>query len=253
MIASYFSICISGRPETREKHALLIANNLNTKAQDNLRRSLAHARLLEAELQKMNFNVVKHANVFNEERILKNVKDFSRSYANGDIVFVYFSCLAHQVNGINYLIPSNDESINTVQDVETFGADFGQIIDRLTESQRDTAFIFVFNCCRASTIQAGGLHSINLPADRKIFIQYPCAVDDTTKDDLFMIHLLRDIDRKNIDISEIFDEISEDVFNKRHQQSRPHSVNQLSARDIIFLNQVDIPIRMYRKSCAFFS
>lgn len=137
------------------KHALIMANSVNTKAAENsLRRSIAHATQLETILQNINFTVVKHANVFREEDILKNVIDFSKTYQNGDIVFVYFSCLAHQVNGNNYIIPVTDVNINRDEDVEAMGADFHRIIDRLTESQPQTKFIFIFDCCRKSSISS---------------------------------------------------------------------------------------------------
>ena len=128
---------------------MIIANDEYIQVGNRLKKSIANARALENTLENMNFSrVFKHENEALEKDIMKHVKDFTEEFENGDIVFFYYSGHAQQVNGVNYLIPTNDVEINSEDDIELFGANVQRIVDRLTENKPRSVFIIVLDGCR---------------------------------------------------------------------------------------------------------
>ena len=85
-----------------------------------------------------------------------------------------------------------------------------------------------------------GLHPMRVSRADKALIQFACDVNRTTDDDYFSEVLLQDIDRKNINVVNVMQDIIDDVFNKRHQRSQPFCVNRLATTNSTILNQVDI-------------
>ena len=77
-----------------------------------------------------------------------------------------------------------------------------------------------------------------------MFIQFSCPPNETTRDDVFNKHLLRNIDRANVSIDQIFQNIVENVYRQRRGQLRPYSTSGLSGDEPIYLNEVEIIRRM---------
>lgn len=74
------------------------------------------------------------------------------------------------------------------------------------------------------------------------YIQFACSANDTVKDDLFVESLLRNIDRENISICSLFQEIRDDVFRQRGYQKKPFYIDGLLDSDAICLNPKRIEI-----------
>ncbi|CAF3297867.1 unnamed protein product [Rotaria sp. Silwood2] len=89
------------------------------------------------------------------------------------------------------------------------------------------------------------------------FVQFACSVDETIDDDLFFKHLLRNIDRQNIHVTDRFRDIIEDVYHRRRRKQRPFFQDGLSDANPVYLNQVekeislpDIPLNAVWRSNA---
>jgi hypothetical protein len=81
---------------------------------------------------------------------------------------------------------------------------------------------------------------MNVPDGRKMFIQFSCAANETTKDDLFNKYLLQNITRENLSVTEVFRDIAADVYRKRHRRNQPFSTHTLPEDNPIYLNQVKV-------------
>jgi uncharacterized caspase-like protein len=139
---------ILGSSENIKKYALIIGNNDYRRKANRLTDSLKNARELDYILERINFTVMRHEDVSDENEIIEQVIVFTRTFKNGDIVLFYYSGHANQCNGNNYLIPTNDTTINSEQDIEVFGANVQRILDRLTENKPSSVFVFILDCCR---------------------------------------------------------------------------------------------------------
>ena len=185
-------------------------------------------------------------NLAEEDDIMDYVISFGRTFNNGDMVLCYFSGHALQIDGNNYFMPTNDTVINSDEDIEVLGVNLNQVIDRLVENKPDCVFIIIFDCCRPyqqdretdSNVHIQGLCRMNVPDERKIFIQFSCAINETSKDDFFNKYILLFISKKNLPVDEVFHDIVENVYHKRHTRLRPFSYNGLPNNEPIYLNLV---------------
>ncbi len=137
-----------GTPDNIQKYALIIGNDNYSRLENQLTDSIKNARELDDTLQTINFNVTRYEDVSEEDIIMERVIAFTRKFKNGDIVFFYFSGHANQFNGNNYLIPTNDSTIDNAKSVAVFGANLKRILDRLIESKPLSVLILVLDCCR---------------------------------------------------------------------------------------------------------
>lgn len=74
-----------------------------------------------------------------------------------------------------------------------------------------------------------------------VFVQFACDTDQTVSNDLFIKHLLRNIAQENLDVSDIFRCISDDVYRESNKKQRPWSKNKLPRHEPIYLNYVYVP------------
>ncbi len=142
---------ILGSSENIKKYALIIGNDSYSQEENQLTDSIKNARKLDYILDRINFTIMRREDVSDENEIIKQVIVFTRTFKNGDIVLFYYSGHANQCNGNNYLIPTNDTTINSEQDIEVFGANVQRILDRLTENKPSSVFVFILDCCRQLT------------------------------------------------------------------------------------------------------
>jgi hypothetical protein len=79
-----------------------------------------------------------------------------------------------------------------------------------------------------------GLHEMNAPAGT--FIQFACAANQTVSNDLFTKHLLKNIAQENVDVSSIFEDITNKVYHESNRQQRPFFRNGLHQHRQVYLN-----------------
>jgi hypothetical protein len=73
------------------------------------------------------------------------------------------------------------------------------------------------------------------------FIQFACAANQTVSNDLFTKHLLENIAQENVNVSDIFRRIADDVYRESNKRQRPWSMNRLSRHEQIYLNYIFVP------------
>ncbi len=79
-----------------------------------------------------------------------------------------------------------------------------------------------------------GLHEMK--TSDGAFIQFACAANQTVSNDLFTKHLLKNIAQENVDISDIFRRIADDVYRESNKKQRPWSMNGLLRHQQVYLN-----------------
>ncbi len=78
---------------------------------------------------------------------------------------------------------------------------------------------------------------------RGAFIQFACAANEGVRNNLFTKHLLKYITRENINISELFRWIAENVQRESNSKQRPLSINGLRHHQDVYLNEVIPPVQ----------
>ncbi len=75
---------------------------------------------------------------------------------------------------------------------------------------------------------------MNAPAGT--FIQFACAANQSVSNDLFTKHLLKNIAQENVNVSTIFQEITNKVYRESNQQQRPFFTSGLHQNREVYLN-----------------
>ena len=101
----------------QDKLALIIGNGDYTKSSNKVAQSIENATKLEAVLKKIHFDVTMKVNL-NRKDLLNAMKAFQKEIKKSSLVVFYFSGQGCQTNGINYLIPTNDNELETEKDLE---------------------------------------------------------------------------------------------------------------------------------------
>ncbi|CAM4930550.1 unnamed protein product [Rotaria socialis] len=240
---------------SRRKLALIIGNDNYSALHNKLNHSINNAQDLSDVLKKIDFNVTTACNLTKQE-IITNIIDFSGTISNGDIVLFYFSGHGYEVKKKNYMIPVDDAVIETERDIQDFSVNIERTLSRLVTRNSSYVTILILDCCQPywlqppttsrSTARGKSLDEIQpLPGS---FIQFACdanqTVDDSGERDrncLFTKHLLDNIGRKNVDVADIFLDISKNVYHESNRSQKPLSMNGLDRYGRVFLNEVIEP------------
>ncbi|CAF4595716.1 unnamed protein product, partial [Rotaria sp. Silwood2] len=147
------------------------------------------------------------------------IQDFCKKIIPNDLVLFYFSGHGYHFDGKNYLIPIKDADMEDETDIPHCAANVQGILDRLMGGNPPYATIMILDCCRpyfiknastsSPTGNGAGLCELKVPLHT--FIQFSCAANQTVIDDWFTTHLLRNIVEKNVNITDVFQRISNDV------------------------------------------
>lgn len=123
-----------------------MANDEYSNPKNCLKYSVENGRELEKLLKSIDFEVTTYINI--DRNAISKLKDFTSKIQDGDLVLLYYCGHGHQVNGTNYLIPSDDERIAQDVDVQDVGIQIKSILLNVNEKTKSTGNIFVFDCAR---------------------------------------------------------------------------------------------------------
>ncbi|CAF4053919.1 unnamed protein product [Rotaria sp. Silwood1] len=130
----------------RCKRALIIGNNNYSQPESKLRHCINDANDLSKLLSAINFEVTTGYDLTHTQMI-DTVNSFGKSIVDGDLVMFYFSGHGYQVKDENYLMPVNDDEIETEDDVETHALGVERLLKRLADKNSSYATIFVLDYC----------------------------------------------------------------------------------------------------------
>lgn len=98
--------------------------------------------------------------------------------------------------------------------------------------------------CILVAIEGIGLSEMKPPIGA--FIQYSCAANQTIGDatgtvrnSFFTKHLLKTINRENVEYTEIFRETTENICKENRRKPKPLSINGFRKNEQVFLNAVE--------------
>jgi uncharacterized caspase-like protein len=132
----------------QRKLALIVANADYSQSEHKLTQSIKNAQDLEKALKDIGFQTTVYHDVATDEELRINVINFARTIDNDDLIVVFFSGHSCQVEGTNYLIPSQDEQIESGNEVIDIATPVDSILGRLLEPEKSCFFIIVLDCCR---------------------------------------------------------------------------------------------------------
>ncbi|CAF1252184.1 unnamed protein product [Adineta ricciae] len=182
--------------------------------------------------------------------MLKRVVEFAKTIEDGSIVLFYYCGQCRQVDGANYLIPTDDDRMESDIVASEMGANAASILRKLTDKNESGVNIFILDCVKQYFYNCESpSNSHRLPKGLKtitssnpVFIQFACGagkiVSDNRKknqENLFAEHLLNNIDREDVPIIDVFQNIAENVSQESKGKQRPFFMNGLQQYDQVCL------------------
>jgi hypothetical protein len=209
---------------SNESKTALVIGNAEYKHFSKLKNSKNDARDISNILKSLDFEVL-----YLEDGNLKEMKNISRKFATklkkGGVGFFYYAGHGLEVEGKNFLIPTN-ANIPSKVEVEYESLAVNRIIDMM-EDASNRLNIVVLDACRNDPFSrsgGGGLAAINNA--KGMYIAYATAPgevasDGSGKNGLFTKHLITNIKNPNLTLNQVFDSTRADVYNESRNKQLP--------------------------------
>src|SRR4030043_627111 len=201
------------------------------------------ARAMANALQSANFDVLKYENIPTMADMKKAIREFGERIQNGGVGLFYYAGHGMQVNGNNYLIPTQAE-IYREEEVEYETVDVGFVLAQM-ESAHNRMNIIILDACRNNPFArswrstAQGLAFINAPAGTLIaYATAPgfVASDGTGDNGLYTEEFLKQINKSGLKIEEVFKNVRVGVMERSDNQQTPWESSSLIG-DFYFVEQ----------------
>jgi len=201
------------------------------------------ARAMAKALQGAGFDVIKYENVPTMADMKKAIREFGEKIQNGGVGLFYYAGHGIQVNGKNYLIPTQAE-IYKEEEVEYESLDVGFVLAQM-ENAHNRMNIVILDACRNNPFArswrsaAQGLAFINAPAGTLIaYATAPGSVasDGTGDNGLFTEEFLKQINKSGLKIEDVFKNVRVGVMERSSNQQTPWESSSLVG-DFYFVEQ----------------
>ena len=198
------------------KNALLIANGEYEGSIKALDKPIPDARGLKLALESIGFNVSIVENA-NKEQMYEALRAFREKCEKEEgIAFFHYGGHAVQLNGINYLLPSNTQ-LAGIKDVPRNSLNVNDVMDNM----KGDANVIILDACRNNPfglsigegIPTRGLAAIKNRVVNSITV-YSAHIDEIAFDGVFTPILTQYIKEENTSLDEVLQKVSVEVVKK---------------------------------------
>ena len=218
-----------------DRVALVIGNAEYDRA-DDLPQTRNDARDIAAELEGLGFTLVGGRAHLDKDRsdMLDLVRDFADAVGPGDEAVFYFSGHGIGASQTNYLLPADDDDIETREDVPDFAVDVSRITARLPRTGGGTVVI-ILDACRdnplpsraKSAYAAKGLTRVPRGAANAVFL-YAAepgekAYVSAGRNSYFTAALMEALDVPGRDLTGIIRAVRQDVYARTRDRAPPQT------------------------------
>ena len=206
------------------------------------------ARSMAIALKETGFEVLKYEDVKTLSDMKRIIREFGNRIQNGGVGLFYYAGHGIQVNGRNYLIPTEAE-IYREEEVEYESMDVGFVLAQM-ESARNRMNILILDACRNNPFarswrsSAQGLAFINAPTGTLIaYATAPGSVasDGTGENGLYTQELLKQIRQQGLKIEDVFKQVRAAVIAGSNEQQTPWESSSLVG-DFYFIEPETEPV-----------
>lgn len=217
---------------TESRVALIIGNS--TYLTGPLKNPVNDARAMALALESSGFEVILRENVLNQNDMKKVVREFGMKLKTGGTALFYYSGHGMQVNGYNYLIPTQ-AVMNIEQEIEYEALDMGFILAYM-ESAKSNVNIVILDACRNNPFARSfrdtkqGLSSMVAPTGTLIaYSTAPGSVASDGEDDhgRYTQALLTRMQQRGVKVEDVFKGVRADVLEISQGEQTPWESSSL--------------------------
>lgn len=233
------ALCFAAHAHAQTRHALIIGNADYDRAQD-LRNPANDASDIADRLSEVGFEVHSGGALVNlpRGRMLAEVRAFARSLAPGDIALFYFAGHGVQLNGVSYLLPTDDADLQYIEDVDIYAVSADLLLEEFA-SAAGAHPVIILDACRNSPLPrrdrsadrgVWGLAQVAAPAGS--YIAYAAAPGETADDGagrngVFTGALLAELEQSDRRVTDIFNAVRARVREATGGRQTPWSNSSL--------------------------
>lgn len=215
-----------------KKVALVIGNGAYTEAP--LKNPPNDARAIAATLRRQGFEVLLKENA-TKAQMNEVVADFGEKLGEGDTALFFFAGHGMQVQGRNYLIPT-DARISSEQRVRLETLDVEAVLDQMAAARARVSMV-ILDACRNNPFErrfrsvGGGLAQINAPEGTMIaYATSPgkVAADGEGSNGLYTQELLKALAQPGLKVEDVFKQVRINVLKASDNQQIPWESSSLT-------------------------
>ncbi len=251
-ISAIFCILTAGNVASAVERVALVIGNSDYARVIRLKNAANDARVLARKLRAMGFSKVDLQLNLGGNALRDVLGRFSQEAAGADIAMVYFAGHGMEVNGKNYLIPT-DARLDHVDDVEFQAVELSKLMYALNRAKK--LKLVVLDACRNNPFQntmAGqganrsvgrGLARVN-PAGSDTYVAYAAkegtvAADGTGEHSPYAAALIKHIDTPGLDVRFLFAKVRDDVREATGFKQEPYTYGSLPGESIFLANPAE--------------
>jgi len=202
-----------------QQRVALVIGNADYQAVPKLQNPVNDAEDICSSLKSLKFQVTCATNVSGRRGLRDLVRNFVNGLTPGSVALFYFAGHGVQINGENYLLPTNIDA-KSAPDVEDEGLSLTFLLRSLEES-RSAPNIVILDACRdnpfvnAARLRSSvGLARVDPPVGTVlVYATAPnkVALDGTGRNGLFTKHLLTHLPQPGLTLDELFRSVAQSV------------------------------------------
>jgi formylglycine-generating enzyme required for sulfatase activity len=226
--------------QQQKKVALVIGNSAYKESP--LENPVNDARLMAETLQKLGFQVIKKENVQTNDGFLSALSELEQQLTAGGIGLVFYAGHGIQLNGQNYLIPTQ-AVIEQEAQVRYKALNLDDVLQTL-ERTKSKMNIVILDACRNNPYEkrfrsGGGRGLAIVQPPMGSIVAYATAAgsvasDGTGANGLYTSALVKALQKPGLKVEDVFKETKREVIRLSNNQQRPGEYSELT-EDFYFL------------------
>jgi len=230
-----------------EKRLALVIGNSNYDSIAVLKNPVNDAKLIAKTLDSLSFDVIL-ATDLDKGEFMSKVLEFGKRRSDYDVGFVYYAGHGVQINGENYLLPTN-QNFDEEWKIEEYAINVNRIMKYLT-ALTDQVNILILDACRNNPWEGsfrsvggsnnGGLAKIPAPTGSLIAFSTDAgtvASDGDGDNSIYCKSLVDNMLKKGTSIDQVFRNVRSDVLKASNEQQRPIESSQLTGQAFYLLKR----------------
>ena len=221
-----------------EKRLALVIGNSNYDSIAKLANPVNDAKLIAKTLDSLNFDVILETDL-DKNKFMSTVIEFGKKRKEYDVGFVYYAGHGVQINGENYLLPTN-QNFDEEWKIEEYAVNVNRIMKYLT-AVTNQVNILILDACRNNPWEGnfrsigdskdGGLAKMPAPTGSLIAFSTEAgsvAADGDGENSIYCKSLVKNMMLEDTSLDQVFRNVRKDVLNESNENQRPIESSQLT-------------------------
>jgi len=203
---------------SQEKRIALVIGNSDYQYQQKLKNPVRDAILMAQTLESLDFDVILDTNITTKRKFVKAISEFGAKRESYDVGFIFYAGHGMQVNGKNYLLPTEEDFEDKADLVEQFAVGAEMVMEYLTK-QTDQVNVLILDACRNNplpdtrSVGVGGLAEMQAKGS---LIAFSTTAGNVAKDgdgnhSIYCMSLVKNMLIEGIDLGQVFRNVRKEV------------------------------------------